>query len=175
VARDADHALRGLTVLGQRLAFRSVGALGVLAHGDDVDAVVARARAGNRDRRPHVGVQVEPAPQLHVERAEAAADRRRQRSLQRDAVAADRIERGLRQQLAAARLRGQPGIDEVVAQAEAERVDDGERRIHDFRANAVAADDRDRLVHRIQTPGTGGGKRRERHLRRRAQTRIIAK
>src|SRR3546814_8798502 len=53
-----------------------------------------------RNRRAHVGVQVETLAQLDVDRRKAAANRRGQRALERDLVLADRIHRRLRQQFA---------------------------------------------------------------------------
>src|SRR3546814_8727748 len=90
VADDALGALAGgagdrgggVAVGRDFLAFGAVGALGVLAHGDQVDAAgEARFGVGERDRRAHVGVQVEALAQLDVDRRKAAADRRGQRAL----------------------------------------------------------------------------------------------
>ena len=41
----------------------------------------------------------------------------------------------------------QPGVDEVVGQADAERVEHLQGGVHDFRADAVATDDRNGLRH----------------------------
>ena len=105
-------------------------------------------------RRAHVGVQVEVAAQGHVDRTEATTDRRGQRALQGHLVAGDRIERGLRQQFTVLLHRGQPGLGVFVLQAGAEPVEHVQGRVHDLRADAIAADDRDLLGHCV------GGSRR---------------
>ena len=64
-----------------------VEVLGVLADDDQVDVVEARAHASIGLARPHLRVEVERLAQADVDRAEAAADRRRDRALERDAGA----------------------------------------------------------------------------------------
>src|SRR5919109_3274799 len=63
---------------------------GVLADNDEIDVVEARAHAHVALARPHLGVEVECLPQGDVDRAEAAADRRRDRALEGDSVLPDR-------------------------------------------------------------------------------------
>ena len=60
-----------------------VEVLGVLADDDQVDVLVVAAHAGVALARPHAGVQVERLPQQHVDAAEARADRRGDRGLER--------------------------------------------------------------------------------------------
>ena len=144
---DLDDRLRGLAVGRQGLAFRAIGALGVLAHGDEVHAFVARARAGDADRRAHVGVEVEAPAQLDVDRAEALAHRRGQRALERDAVAADGLEGGGGDQLAAALPGGEAGVDELVLQAALQCIEHAQGGVHDLGADAVAADHCNGLGH----------------------------
>jgi hypothetical protein len=141
--RDLLGQRGGRAVFGNVLAFADVGTLGVFAHADQIDAsrkTRARIREGNR--RSHVRVQVEMLAQHHVDRTESFTDRRRQRTLQRNPVFGNRIQRRLRQQFAELLLRGKPGLDEVVLETELQRVEDAQRRIHDFGANTVAADHR---------------------------------
>ena len=73
----------------------------VLADDDDVHGLVARADAGVRLARPQARVEVELMAERDVHRAEARADGRRDRALERDAGVADRRERLLRQRRAA--------------------------------------------------------------------------
>ena len=81
-----------------------VDVLGVLAEDDDVQLLGVLHRAGHALvilHRPHAGVEVEHLAQGHVERADAAADRRGQRSLDGDAQIARRGHRVV----------GQPGAE----------------------------------------------------------------
>ena len=77
-----------------------VEVLGVLADDDEVDVVVAGAHARVRLARPQAGVEPELVAQRDVDRAEAGADRRRDRALERDLVRLDRGERLLGQRRA---------------------------------------------------------------------------
>ena len=87
---ELDH---GAGVVRPRLELDSgVQVLGVLAHDDQVDALVARAHARIALARPHTGVEAELVAQGDVDRAEARADRRRDGALQRDPVPLDRLE-----------------------------------------------------------------------------------
>ena len=73
-----------------------VQAFQVLAHDDEVDLVEAPAGASMRARRAQVGVELELLAQAHVgARAVATARGRLQRPLQRQARAADAVQRGL--------------------------------------------------------------------------------
>ena len=77
-----------------------VEVFGVLADDDQVDAAEARRHRRQVPDRPQVGVEVERLAQADVDAGEALADRRRDRALQRDLVARDRIEQRLRQRRA---------------------------------------------------------------------------
>ena len=94
VLEEVDHLPRAV---GLGLPFDSrVDVLGVLAEDDHVGLrrVAQRARnAGEVAHRPQADEEVELLAQRHVERAEAAADRRRQRALDRDRVLARGVER----------------------------------------------------------------------------------
>ena len=70
-----------------------VEVLGVLADDDEVDVVVAGAHARVGLAGPHRHVEVELLAERHVHGAEAAADRRRDRALERDLGPPDRLER----------------------------------------------------------------------------------
>ena len=65
-----------------------VQVLGVLADDDDVDVLVARAHARVRLAGAQACVQLELVAERDVDRAEARADRRRDRALEGDAVLA---------------------------------------------------------------------------------------
>ena len=84
--------------------------LGVLADDDQVDAGEAARHARQVPDRPQVGVEIERLAQADVHAREALADRRRHRSLQRDLVAADRVEQLDRQRLAVALERDHAGV-----------------------------------------------------------------
>jgi hypothetical protein len=99
--QEVDHLLALGRALGPLDA--GVDVLGVLAEDDDVELLGAFYRR----RRPlvvldraHAGVQVETLAHGDVQRANAAAHRRGERSLDGDLVVGDRVERHLRQVLA---------------------------------------------------------------------------
>ena len=100
---------RALNPLGELLRLRRadlvldprVEILGRLADDHDVDVLVPRADAGVALARAHLGVEVEALSQRDVDRAEAAAHRRRDRPLQRDSVLLDRLEDVLGKRVAA--------------------------------------------------------------------------
>ena len=69
-----------------------VEAFEILADQHEVDVLVAPA-GHQRARGAHVGVELEFLAQAHVDRAEAAADRRGERALEREPRAADAVER----------------------------------------------------------------------------------
>ena len=76
-----------------------VHVFGVLAEDDDVHALGVRdrrRRAVEVADRPDAGVEVQHLTQRDVQAADAAADRRRQRPLDRDFVGLDRFERVVR-------------------------------------------------------------------------------
>ena len=80
-----------------------VDVFGVLAEDDDVHPLGmrdGRRRAGEVAHRPHARIEIEHLAQRDVEAADAAADRRGQRTLDRDLVGADGLERVVRQPLA---------------------------------------------------------------------------
>ena len=74
-----------------------VEVLGVLADDDQVHALVARSHVGQVPHRAEVGVEVERLAQPDVDAGEARPDRRRDRALERDLGAADRLEQRLGQ------------------------------------------------------------------------------
>ena len=90
LAGDDLDALRGIAaddVLDAR-----VEVLGVLADDDEVDVVEAADDALHRAGRAQVRVQAERLAERHVDAAEALPHRRRDRALDGDLVAPDRLE-----------------------------------------------------------------------------------
>ena len=79
-------------VLAHHVLDARVEVLGVLAHDDQVDVLVARAHAGDGHGRPQVGVEVELLAQGHVHAAEAGAHRRGDGALDGHPRVADRVE-----------------------------------------------------------------------------------
>ena len=126
-----------------------VEVLGVLAHDDQVDVVEAAADARIALARAHLRVQVELLAQRDVDRAEAAADRRRDRPLQRDAGLADRVEDVGRQRVAAVLLHHvRAGLAHVPLELDAGRLENAPRRLCQLRPGAVAGDEDDPVRHR---------------------------
>ena len=121
--------------------------LGVLADDDQVDVGEAARDARQVPHRPEVGVEVERLAQPDVDAGEAFADRRRDRPLQRDLVALDRVEQRRRQRLAEPLERDHAGVVALPLDVDARRLEDPDDRLGDFRADAVAGDERDGVGH----------------------------
>src|SRR5262245_41638675 len=80
-----------------------VNVLSVFAEDHDVELLRLLDGAGHAveiAHRPHAGVKIEDLPQRHVERPDAAADGRGQRTFDRDDEVLYRVERALRQPFA---------------------------------------------------------------------------
>src|SRR5699024_1377570 len=119
-ARDHAQAFGAFAVVTKLLALARIHAFGVLAHGGDIDAVIARARTGEGHHRTDVGVKLEVLAQGDVDRAEAFTDGCRHRPLEGDAVALQEIQRFPRQQIPPFIQRGLTGQGKVVLEAAAE-------------------------------------------------------
>ena len=114
-----------------------VQALEILAHHHEID--VLEAAAGNeRARRAKVRVQLELLAQPHVRGPIAAARGRLERAFQCEARAPDAVEGGRRQRIAHPRHALEPGDLPIPFERSAERIERGESRIDDLRADAVA-------------------------------------
>ena len=142
-----------------------VGVLLVLA---DDDEVHARLRGGDERAvalaRANVGVHPERFAERHVEALEPAALRRRDRSLEEDAVAAEHVPRlGRDAGRVALPVHALADLDDVVVQRRPGRVEDAQRRLHDLGTDAVAVRDGDgdglrRVGLRLRVRrGEGGG------------------
>ena len=144
---DRDRLGRALRRIDEVLDAR-VLALRVLAHDDQVDAVVAVGKPGERPRRAHVGVEIELLPERDVDAAVAAADRRRQRPLEADAVLADRLQRRLRQRRAVLRDRARAGRRLFPLDRGPGRLDGAHGAGHHLGSNPVSSDQRHPRRHR---------------------------
>ena len=139
------HAISSLRVVRALLVLDAgVEVLGVLAHDHEVDVVEARADARVGLARAHLRVEVEALAQADVDRAEAAADRRRDRALERDPVAPDRVERLVGQRVAAVRRHHVLArLADVPVELDAGRLEHAARRLGELGAGAVAGDEHD--------------------------------
>ena len=124
--------------------------------------------------RPHGRVEVQPLAQLHVDRGEALADRRRARPLERHAVVLDRVERLLRQDVAPAASAARPAWRSTHSSGAPGRGEDPLDRRRHLGADAVARDAHHRMCSHA-TSASGGLPRSARgqlkRMRRRAATR----
>ena len=140
-----DHARGGLRsglVLDAR-----VEVLGVLAHDDEIDVVVARADACVRLARPETRVELELVAERDVHRAEAGADRRRDRPLQRHAVRLHRGERLLGERCARLLHHVDARLADVPVEVDARRLEDASGRLGELRPGPVAGDEGDAMGH----------------------------
>ena len=156
-AGDDLDALRGVgpdTVLDP-----GVEILGVLAHDDQVDVVVAGLDALHRSRRADVGVQFQRLAQRDIHRAEATADRGRDGSLDRHAVLSDRLDDAVRQRSALASDRRLARFLDVPFEADAGCLEHDPRGLRQLGADPVAGDQSDDIAHG-GTPSRGRSKRR---------------
>ena len=113
-----------------------VEALGVLADQDDVDVVVATA-GNDVAPRPHVGVEVEGLAERDVDRAIPFADRRLERTLEREVRALDRLERLVRHRRALLGDAGRAGDLSIPVEVGAGGVEDRERCFGDVGTDSV--------------------------------------
>ena len=133
---EVDHGVR---VVGARLELDpGVEVLGVLADDDEVDALVARAHARVRLAGPDARVEAELVAQRDVHGAEPGADRRRDRALERDAVALDRLERLLRERRPGLLHHVDARLLDVPLERDAGRLEDAARRLGELGAGSVA-------------------------------------
>ena len=126
-----------------------VDVFGRLADDHEVDVLVARAHARVRLARPHLRVEVELVRRRDVDRAEALADRGRDRALERDAVSPDRRERLVGERVAAVLVHhvGAGRLD-VPVELDAGRLEHAARRLGQLGADSVAGDQGDAVCHR---------------------------
>ena len=115
-----------------------VEVLGVLADDDEVDVLVARVEALDRARRAQVRVEAERLAERDVDAPEARPDRRRDRALERDLVAADRFEDVVRQRRAVLGDHRLAGLDDLPLELDPGRVEDASSRFRQLRPDAVA-------------------------------------
>ena len=122
-------------------------ALGVFAHDDQVHAGPMRFQAGKILDGPEVGEEIEFFAQGDVDALEAAADGRGDRALQRDFVALDRfVKRG--GDVFAEDFEGLgAGGKALPLPLDAGSFEDANDGLGDFRADAVAGNERDFVRH----------------------------
>src|SRR5450830_613949 len=113
-ARDANARQSNFAVLRNTLPFWQVRPFGVFAHRDDIDIFEARTSAREADRWPDVGVEIEVAAKVDVDRGKAAANRRGQRDFECDTVFGDRLDGHGRHQLPMLLQGLQTSLNEVI-------------------------------------------------------------
>src|SRR6266513_176415 len=150
-----------------------VEVLDVLAHHDQVDVAARRGHAGVGLRRPEVRIQVELLAERNVDRTKAGAELGRERSLERDAVAPNRIEGLFWERRAALGHRRHADLVDVPLDLPAGRLDRTACGSDDFRARAVARDERDG-VRQNRLPKSAARRKsyRRRAARAEAQSRL---
>ena len=132
-----------------------VEVLGVLSDDDEVDVVVARAVACDRERGTQARVQVELLADGDVHAAEAGADGRGDRALDGDLVLADGVERGLRQRRAVLVDEVGACLGDLPGDVDAGRLDDATHRGRELGADAVSGDEcHGVLGHAVFPPGS---------------------
>ena len=124
-----------------------VQVLGVLAHDDDVDAVVARADARIRLAGADAGVELELVAERDVHGAEAGADRGRDRALERGPVPPDRLERVVGQRSPRFFHHVHAGLADVPLELDPRRLEDAPRRLRELGARPVSGDKRHAMGH----------------------------
>ena len=144
-AGDDLDALGG--VLADHVLDAGVQVLGVLADDDQVDVVVAKVEALHRARRADVGVQVERLAERHVDAPEPATDRGRDRALERDVIAPDRLEDAVRERCPELLDRRLTRHDRLPLEADAGRIEHAGGRLRQLRPDAVAGDQGDSVGH----------------------------
>ena len=125
-----------------------VEVLGVLADDDQVDVLEARPDAGIGLARADLRVEVEALAQGDVDGAEAAADRGRDRPLERDAGLADGVEDVVRQRVAAVLLHHVGAcLADIPVELDARRFEDATSRLGQFRPGSVPRDEDHAVAH----------------------------
>src|SRR5581483_1671003 len=121
--------------------------LGIFADDDQIDVLEPRLDAGEISHRAQVRIEIERLSQSDVDAREALPYRRRYRSLQRDFVAADRIDQVHGQRLTGAFHREQAGVVLLPFDRDAGRVEDANDRVGDFGSDAVAGNQGNGVLH----------------------------
>ena len=120
-----------------------VQVLGVLADDDQVDGVVARADALVRLAGSHARIQPELVAERDVDRAEARADRRRDRPLDCNTIPLDRVQRRRRKRGSGGLHHVDAGLLDVPGERDAGRLQHPAGRLGELGARAVAGDQSD--------------------------------
>ena len=125
-----------------------VEVLGVLPHDDEIDVLVARAHARVRLARPKACIELELVAKCDVHGAEAGADRRRDRPLQRDAVRLHRLERLLGEGRACLLHHVDARLADVPVEVDTRRLEDASGCVGELWPGPVAGDEGDAMGHR---------------------------
>ena len=121
LAGDDLDALGGVAT--DHVLDAGVEVLGVLADDDEVDVLVARLEALDRPGGPQVGVQPQDLAERDVDAPEPRPDRRRDRPLERDLVALDRLEHVIGQRRPVLGHHGLARVDGLPLELDARRVE----------------------------------------------------
>src|SRR4030095_6085976 len=123
--------------------------LGRLADDHEVDVLVPRAHSGIALAGPHLAVEVEPFAKRDIDRTEAAADRGRDRALERNAAGANRVQNLVGQRIPAELLHHVAArVLDVPIELDAGRLEDAACRLAQLRAGPVARDQGDSVSYR---------------------------
>jgi len=124
-----------------------VEVLGVLPDDDQIDVVVAGFDALHRPGRPEVGVEAERLAERDVDTPEAGSDRRGDRTLDRHAIAADRLEDVVREGRPVGRDAGLAGLHDLPLEGDPRGIEDAPCRLRQLRPDAVAGDEGHSMGH----------------------------
>ena len=113
-----------------------IHAFDVLSNRDKVDILVSPARHQGQSR-PNIGIEVELLAQSDIRRTIAAADRRLEGPFQCQSCFPDTVEGRGRQGISRVFNAGHSGLAGIPFEGRTERVENANRRIHDFGANTV--------------------------------------
>ena len=143
--REALDELLDLLLLGRVHVELDPGVevLNVLAHDHEVDIAAGRRYPGIGLRGAEVCVEVELLAQGDVHRAKPCAELGRERTLERDAIAADRVECVFWKGRAVLLHCGHADLVDIPADLHAGRFDRTTCGFDDLRARAVARNQRD--------------------------------
>jgi hypothetical protein len=117
-----------------------VQVLGVLSDDDEVDVLVARLQTADAARRPQVRVEPKHLAERHVDAAEPLPHWRRDRTLEGDLVALDRVQDVLGQRRSVLGHDGLTRVDDLPVEGDARRVEDASGCLRQLRSDAVAGD-----------------------------------
>ena len=143
-----------------------VQVLGVLADHDQVDVGVARGQPGERSGRSDRGEEVERLTELDVHAPEPRADRRGDRTLDRDARASDLLEDAFGEGGSLTLQDLGAGVLDDPLDLDTGRVEHATGRVRDLGPDAVAGDERHEVRHARTLSGVGRSQNRSNRIER---------